>query len=787
MPWTNVVANERFGFLVSEGGAGYTWSRNSRENRLTPWSNDPVEDPYGEALYIRDDDTGAFWSPLPGPTPPDAVVEVRHGFGYTSWAHTAGGLDQAVTSFVPQDPPDPLALTVIRLRNAGARARRVSLFAYRRLVLGVLPQESARFVRSELDAASGALFATSEWNGEFSGAVVFDAAVAPPGAIVRRSADRTAFLGRNRSLAAPAALDRTTLDGAAGAGLDPCAASQVTLEIAPGAEVECALLFGEAADRDEARTLIARYGVPGAIAASLAKTRAFWSERLEALHVETPSPAIDLMVNGWLAYQTLVCRLWGRSAFYQSGGAFGFRDQLQDAAAFAAIDPARTRAQIVLHAAHQFVEGDVLHWWHPPLDKGIRTRFSDDLLWLPYVTAHYVHTTGDWSVLDEPAGFVTARALEPGEDETFLVPAVAAERADVYAHCCRALDRGLTTGAHGLPLMGTGDWNDGMNRVGREGRGESVWLAFFLYRLLEDFLPVCERRGDHQRAARYRAYQQALPAALEASAWDGAWYRRAYYDDGTPLGSALNEECRIDALAQAWAVISGAVPRARAAAAMDAVERELVSDRDGIVRLLAPPFDRDPHDPGYIKGYLPGIRENGGQYTHAALWVVQALAELGRRDRAAALLEMLSPVTHTRSADAVAVYHVEPYVVAADVYGTPPHVGRGGWTWYTGSAGWMLRVAVETVLGVRLVGGDTLVIAPRIPDAWPGFTIRVRLPHVGDYEIVVANPTGCAAEVRAAAVDGTPATIVAGTARVALDASRAPHRVEVVLGAADGA
>src|SRR5437870_5738141 len=506
MPWVNLIANERFGCLVSESGAGTIWSRNSRQNRLTPWYNDPIADPHGEALYVRDEDAGVFWSPLPGPVPPLAPFEVRHGFGYSVWRHASRELEQEVCLFVPRH--DPVKVVRLRLRNTGSRTRRLSVFSYARLVLGVLP---ARTVVTELDSGSGAVLATNPANGEFADGVVFAAAVTE--GAVRVTADRTAFIGRNGTPADPAALtDAAGLDGRTGAGLDPCAALQVTLPLAPGVTVECAFLLGETTNLGAARALIARYRGAAALDEAFDEVRAFWRETLSAVQVETPSPAIDLMVNGWLGYQTLGCRLWGRSAFYQSGGAFGFRDQLQDAAALVYVRPELTRAQLLLHAAHQFTEGDVLHWWHPPAGRGTRTRFSDDLLWLPYVTAFYVRTTGDGSVLDERVGFVTARALQPGEDEAYLLPAPSAETADVYAHCCRALDRSLTRGPHGLPLMGTGDWNDGMNRVGREGRGESVWLGFFLYSVLGEFIPLCEQRRDHERAQRYGAYRTDVQA-----------------------------------------------------------------------------------------------------------------------------------------------------------------------------------------------------------------------------------------------------------------------------------
>lgn len=784
LPWVNVVANDRFGFLVSERGAGSTWGGNSREHRLTPWSNDPVRDPHGEALYIRDEETGEFWSPLPGPAPaPGADYEVRHGFGYTLFRHESHGLEQVACLFAPLE--DPVKITRLRITNRGERRRRLSVVACRRLVLGASPERDGRSVVTEVDPETGALFARNRESRDFPEAAAFGAMVLPGERdAVHLSGDRRSFLGVGGTLARPEGLLRPgPIEGAVGAGLDAAFVEQGMIEVEPGECAECLLLFGEGEEEEEARSLALRYRKRGAAEEALAAVTAEWRRLRSRLRIATPRPPLDLMVNGWLPYQTLACRMRGRTAFYQSGGAFGFRDQLQDACSLAYQAPEITRRQILLHAAHQFVEGDVLHWWHPPKSRGIRTRFADDLLWLPYAAAFYIRCTGDRSILDEEVRFLKARALEPGEDEAFLEPVDSGETADLYDHCRRAVDRSLRTGAHGLPLFGTGDWNDGMNRVGREGKGESVWMAFFLIHVIEGFLPLVRERGDGPREKRYRIALDALREGVNDGGWDGAWYRRGYYDDGAPLGSRESDECRIDALVQAWSVISGGAPRDRAEAAMDAAVRELVSETEGIIRLLTPAFDETPHDPGYIKGYVPGVRENGGQYTHAALWVVRALAELGRNEMGARLLEMLTPVSRGGSPEAIEKYKLEPYVVAADVYGEPPHVGRGGWSWYTGSSAWMFRVAVESILGIRIEDGRSMRIRPCVPDHWPRYDVTWRVPG-GEtvYEIAVENPRRRARAVIEATFDGAPLEVRDGAAPVPIVRDGRTHRVLVTLG-----
>ncbi|MBN1826006.1 MAG: glycosyl transferase [Candidatus Eisenbacteria bacterium] len=783
LPWINVIANDRVGFLVSERGAGCTWSGNSREHRLTPWANDPLRDPHGEALYMRDEESGEFRSPLPGPADGPEECEVRHGFGYTLFRGKSLGIEQEVTFFVPTR--DPVKITRVRLTNRSGETRRLGLFSHRRLVLGATPEESGRFVVTRFEPNGKALLAENRFAGSFARAVTFAAAVAPAATgPTYYSCDRAAFLGAGGDAARPAALLHDDPPGGeTGANLDPCFTEKISIELPPGGSAECAFLFGEGSNAEEVRSLIARYRADGAVERALDVAREEWRRMRSGLCIRTPVPALDIMVNGWLPYQAVACRLRGRTALYQSGGAFGFRDQIQDASALVYLRPEKTREQILLHAAHQFVEGDVLHWWHPPEDAGIRTRFADDRLWLPYITTFYVETSGDDAVWRVPIPYLTAPLPAEGVDEVFVRPRPSGLSGDLYDHCVRAIDLSLAVGDHRLPLFGTGDWNDGMNRVGRLGKGESVWMGFFLFALLERFIPVCEERGDAERAARYRAAREGLGKALNDSGWDGDWYLRGFYDDGTPLGSRESAECRIDALAQAWSVLSGAAPPDRAERALDSAEKHLVSEKDGLIRLLTPPFADTPQDPGYIKGYLPGVRENGGQYTHAALWLVAALAERGRRGRAADLLEMLSPVTRAGSPEGVAVYRAEPYVIAADVYGEPPHLGRGGWTWYTGSAAWMYRVAVESILGLRLEGGKALRIRPRVPDEWPRCSVRFRVPgRETVYEIEMENPNRRAEKVTAAELDGRPLPVEKGSVRIPFDEDGQTHHVRIILG-----
>ena len=745
-PWVNVIANPQFGVLISADGTGSTWSLNAQQNQITPWCNDPVSNSPAEVIYIRDDESGELWSATPLPIREhSSTYGIRHGFGYTRCEHLSHGVSVDLLQFVPRD--GSIKISRLKLVNRSDKTRALSITHYVDWVLGNQNNRAAPFIVTVIDPKTGALLARNPWPADRKSRVAFMDML---GRQQCHSADRTELLGRLGSLSRPAALVAAqALSGRVGAGLDPCGAMQTKISLDVGESVELVFLLGEESSSDAAIALVERYRAAD-LDAALTDVTDFWGSTLGVLQVKTPDRSMDILLNGWLVYQTLACRVWGRTAFYQSSGAYGFRDQLQDVMALCVSAPAVAREHILRAGARQFAAGDVQHWWLPTTGQGIKTRIVDDRVWLAFVVARYLEVTADFGVLEEQLPFLAGGPLAPGSLENFAAPALG-DSAALYEHCVRALDSSLTVGAHGLPLFGTGDWNDGMNRVGVEGRGESVWMGWFLYTALLRFAPIAEGRGESAKAGQWRAHALLLQQAIER-AWDGDWYRRGYYDDGAPLGSASSDECRIDSIAQSWAVMSGAATPERAVRAMAAVDAQLVDRHGALVQLFTPAFDHTSHDPGYIKAYPPGLRENGGQYTHAATWSILAFALLGDGDRAFELFALMNPINHAGSPEAMQRYQVEPYVICADVYSAPGHVGRGGWTWYTGSAGWMYRAGTEGILGINL-RGQTLVVDPCIPRSWNGYECTYR-HGTSRYRICVSNPGGVSRGIVRASLDG---------------------------------
>ncbi|MGE5633264.1 MAG: GH36-type glycosyl hydrolase domain-containing protein [Caulobacteraceae bacterium] len=770
LPWINVVSNRKFGFFITESGASTTWSENSRENKLTPWSNDPVTDTSGEILYMRDEDTGEIWTITPQPLRDENQYIIKHGFGYSIFEHSCKGIEHELVEFVPVN--DTLKICIVRLKNAGSKKRYLSATYFMRPVLGVNVQDTLQHVYTELHN-NETITIRNNYNSDFPGRIAFLNCSAED---TYFTGDRREFLGNAGSIKHPEALRLEKLSNVTGAGYDPCACIQAKIEMKPKEQRDIVFLLGEVKSLEEVNHLTSKYKNIKEAYKALEEVKTYWDKLLGSIKVSTPDKTMDLMLNGWLLYQTICCRMWARTAFYQSGGAYGFRDQLQDSMAVLNTVPELAKKQLLFHAAHQFPEGDVLHWWHPGTNKGVRTRFSDDLLWLPFVLIEYLKLTEDFRILDEEALFIEGDVLKEGEDEKYSRPSVSDIKSTIYDHCIRAIEKALKFGHHGIPLMGSGDWNDGMNTVGNKGKGESVWLGWFLYSILSNFIGICRQKNDDNKAERYENIAKEIAKSLEENAWDGNWYRRAYFDNGLPLGSAENTECKIDSLAQTWAVISQAGNPDRIKEALKSLEQYLIRKDEGLILLLTPPFDDGDLRPGYIKGYLPGVRENGGQYTHAAVWVVMAYALLGYGDKAWELYNMLNPINHSNTTYEAVRYKAEPYVMAADIYAVHPHVGRGGWTWYTGAAGWMYNVALQYILGFNKRGGK-LLINPCIPREWKDFYINYNYKST-IYNIAVSNPNKVTKGVSQLKFDGKALQ----DNEILLVDDGAEHNIEVIMG-----
>ena len=729
-PWINVISNEDFGFHVSESGSAYTWCQNSRENKVTSWSNDWIVDPLSEALYIRDDGARKYFSITPEPVRDEDVYDIEHGFGYSIFKHTANNISGELTMFCPKDKK--LKLCKVLLENKSLEVKGLTLFYYSSMVLGVYSYKSAKYISTNIE--ENFIYAQNPFNKYFYKNKTYLTILG--GEELTFTGDKSEFIGKGSDLSTPKALSNDNLSNKCGGIYDPCLAVCTKVHLEPGEQKSLLIILGCQEELDTIKEFINYYSDINKCDEDLSNVKKYWNDFLGKVQVKTPDLSMNYLLNGWLMYQTLSCRYLARTAFYQSGGAYGFRDQLQDSMSLGILDSEITRKQILRSASRQYKEGDVQHWWHPVIMSGIRTKFSDDLLWLPYVTIEYIKSTGDYSVLNEKVPYLEDEPLREGEDERYTIVNSSNSDGTIYEHCIKAMDRALKFGKNNLPLMGSGDWNDGMNTVGNGGKGESVWLGYFLYKILDDFVLLCEYINDDKKIIEYGKYKEFIKENIEKNAWDGGWYKRAFFDDGTALGSRENDECKIDSLPQSWSVISGAAKKSRALEAMNAVDRYLLNEEKGIILLLAPPFNNSKLAPGYIKGYVPGVRENGGQYTHAATWVILAWTLLGDGNKAWKYYNMINPINHSSNEISANNYKVEPYVMAADIYLREPHGGRGGWSWYTGASGWMYKVGLENILGLKRIQNKGYKITPCVPDSWNEYEINIK-DDVGEYHIVV--------------------------------------------------
>lgn len=770
-PWSNVIAGPTFGTLVTETGAGFTWAGNSQGYRLTPWRNEPLQDRPGELIYVHNIERGTVWSPQILAASGSATTIHRPGASTLTGAYE--GVDYELTIFVPITASVPVRIHMLKLSSSDGSTHKLRVTTAIELVLGDIAEHTQQTLSTRWDDLSQALVIGHQGVHSGSGRVAFSAHDVP---VYDFTGDRSEFMGPVRGMELPGGLSSEHLSERTGGDLDAMAVIRSDVELTPAEPITFHGFLGSVEDVSQVADVLAIVRQPGSVGQLLAKAESWWADLSGAIQISTPSRQTDIMVNTWLPYQVLSGRIWGRTGYYQSSGAFGYRDQLQDGLALVYGAPAITRQLIIQAAGHQFIEGDVQHWWQPETTLGLRTRMSDDRLWLPYITARYIESTGDYAILDQKVPFLKGRTLREGELEAYYEAQVSSDIGTILEHCCRAIEVSAVFGARGLPIIGTGDWNDGFNRVGVEGKGESVWLAWFMAIALQDVAGFVARQDANSPAPdRYREMARTLLHNVEFNAWDGQWYQRAFYDDGTPLGSHASDEAKIDVLAQAWAVMAGG-DHERARTATASAVKYLVDSRHKLVSVLTPAFDHGVKNPGYIKGYMPGIRENGGQYTHGSLWLPMALARQGDPETAVRLLEMMNPIAHTSSREAADRYVVEPYVMAGDVYSLKGHEGRGGWSWYTGSAGWMYRIWLQEILGLK-VSGDQLLVEPNIPASWSGYELTYRF-GTATYAISIKNPQRAQRGIHSRNLDGRPTDSGAITM---IDDGRM-HTVDILLG-----